>query len=221
MDLLGTSDAAALLEIDERALRSLIADGRVEARKIGGRWLVDGGSLARYRAVRRPAGGILSPRSAWSVLALLEGREPPVELNRSERARARERADRIRSGAVIDLSRRATCSTWHVLPGLLDRLVADGRLRLTGARGRHRTDLVKAGPLDAYITQSDLAGLVGAFGLRRGFGDSNVTLRVPLIAWPFGEGPVWAAATAFDLLEEPDDRARAAGHELLRRVIEP
>lgn len=61
--------------------------GQIRARKVGGRWLVDAGSLARPRPV---SGRPMSTRMAWAVMAKADGRHVPG-LAATERRRLSEK----------------------------------------------------------------------------------------------------------------------------------
>src|SRR5437899_8342560 len=71
---LSISEAADRLGISPQRVRVLAASNRIEAERIGHRWLVDDASLSFARQPH--AGRPISSRNAWALLALLAGQSP-------------------------------------------------------------------------------------------------------------------------------------------------
>lgn len=218
---LSTAQAAALMAVSQARVRALIARGDLRAIKAGHDWSVMRSDV-EARAERISRGGRpLAPASAWGLFELADGRAPEW-LDRHERWRISKFIPRLRSGELNErLVRRADRRTFHVHPGVIERLRADEALMLTGvsASAPLRLGLI-GGPdrVEAYVGEREVEDVVRRHYLEPADDDANVLLRVipPLESpWPTREVAP-SAAVALDLLEHPDPRAREIGHALLR-----
>lgn len=200
--------------------RQLARHGKVPARRLGGVWMLDGAAAGDYPKHR---GRPLSARSAWAAIDVLEGREPK-DVSRSERLRARQRARCWQQLAPGQLSERAALRSFHAHPGVLNRLDADPRLVIGGARaaGHHGADLIALDDREFYIRQSDAARLIRAYGLRDASGgDANVKLRIS-DRLPMSKDRVVSAGTAaVDLLDAGDERSVRAARKMLADLNRP
>lgn len=218
---LTTAQAAKLLGVSQARVRALVASGDLRATKAGHDWSVLRSDV-EARADRDARGGRpLSPASAWGLFELADGRVPGW-LDRQQRWRISKFIPRLRSGDLSGrLVRRAERRSFHVHPGVMERLRADSALMLTGtsASGPLRLGLT-GGPdsVEAYVSEHALQDVVRRYYLEPADDDANVLLRVfPDLgsSWPSREVAP-SAAVALDLLEHPDPRARQVGRDLLR-----
>jgi hypothetical protein len=102
-------------------------------------------------------------------------------------------------------------------PGVLERLRDDDALIAAGvlAARVHAADIISQ-EIDAYVRAEDFERIVRQYALKPG-DDPNVTLRVPVGAWPFVGDVVPAAVCAADLVDDGDERSVRAGLSLLAR----
>ncbi len=220
-DWMSTADAAAALGLTADRVRQLVASGALDARQVGGRYLVRrDGVEARVETGSRPGRGF-SPRRAWALVLLAGGVTPPgvdaVTLSKL-RAVLRERdlwSLRSRLGA------RAACRDLRAHSSDLARIEAEEGVVLTGARHARDAglDLVAPdAPVEAYVDAATADRLAARYALRPS-ARPNVRLRVlpPGVEGWLG-GPVAPRlAVALDLAEDRDPRAQAAAREALER----
>ncbi|MFB6617986.1 helix-turn-helix domain-containing protein [Streptomyces sp. NPDC056367] len=237
MELLSVKQAADLLGVDDSRVRQLLHDGQLQGQRVGGRWLVVGGSVRdrkdRGARSRRP----LSPRNAWGVLALLDGR-PPVGLSDAEKSRVRARlrnllAHERLAPAVLQelLGARAEVRSYRVHSGVLPTLLAAPDVVRGGvsAAAHVGADYVALGRAEIYVHPEKAAELEAEFGLVRDEERGNVLLRIPPAElWSFltqspataGQGhDAPASVVAADLLDLHEGRADAAASRLLASLL--
>lgn len=197
--------------------RQLARMGRVPARRSGGVWLLDA-QATRARPVGR--GRPLSGRSAWAAIDVLDGRDP-AGVSRSERIRARRRVDDIGALEPGALSARALVLDLRAHPGVVDRLDADPRVVVGGARAaaHHGADLISVDDHEYYVRERDLEGLIRGYGLRPARpGDANVKLHVSDRLPRVQDRVVSAGTAAVDLLDSGDERSVRAARQMLRAL---
>lgn len=223
MAWLSVSEAAERLGLDVSRVRALAHAGEIDAQRVGSRWIIDEGEVARFAAARehRRGGRPFQPRASWALLALAGGR--PVDW---VSAASKERllgALRSRSLAnlVGQLRRRAVIERWYVHPSLVDRLAAEEGVVIGGARASGALS-GDASPLEIYIRAGSAPRLRKAYSPAVDPDEHNVIVRLVDEVWPFepGEEVAWPVVAAVDLLEgQPEDpRARAVAERILRRV---
>jgi excisionase family DNA binding protein len=238
MEWLSAADAASELGVSGRHVRRLAQAGLMPAERLGDVWLMSAAAVReRVRGIPS-AGRPLSAPMAWAVLmvadaALRNPNEPPTrELLQRPLNEVLDRKARYRlRGLIVTapppdrwahwLARRASSYRVWVHPGVLDRLVADARLRPAGgfaaaARGAG----IAVGPARRfYVDEDDIEVIVAAYRARRD-AEGEVELMVIPRAVPaalrpsFGE-PVPLAAALADLLESADARERYLAIESL------
>jgi hypothetical protein len=223
-ELVDVTRAAQELHVDPSRIRALIADGSLQADKVGGRWLVHWDSVVSRRRQPGVAGRPLAPRNAWTLLLEACGEEPLHDVDAHARWRIR-RALRHESLAALRsrLSRRADDHHLWGLPGELRALRDDDAVVFTGssAAGALRLDLAAPDTIDAYVRDEDLGRLVHQYGLEASpTSRANVVLRsVPDDAWVLADRRIAPrAAVALDLASYPDPRSQRIGEELLTRL---
>ncbi len=223
MDILAlsTSEAAAELCVNDRRVRQLVDAGLLDAQKLGGRLLIDHGSVRRLRNAHREPGRALTPKNAWGLLNLASGK-PFRGGDPKSRSRIKHYLDDSGDVARVAhrLSRRGEA---HFLRGHrqdVEAIAADDRLVLSGASATDHFgfDLVAPGVLEAYADPRLYDDIRRRFFLESDNDSPNVILRiVPSAVWDeiSGERYAPAAAAAIDLFESRDERSRRAGREYL------
>lgn len=215
--VLSVADAAQALGVNPGRVRQLVAAGRLDAEKIGGRWLIPDSAVATRLADDRPVGRPLSPRAAWGLLEAAVGRSVPW-LSPSEQRRARQRAQSWSLAHWASAcERRAEQHALYAHRSVLGRLADDERVVRSGASARLvPVDLIAAGVVEGYVRSVSLDDIVGEYGLHRG-AQVNVVLRVPpedLFVFGDQREAAWPVV-AVDLYDAGDDRSRRAGQALL------
>jgi excisionase family DNA binding protein len=216
---LAVAEAAAVLGVSPQRVRALIGSGGFRARRVGGRWLVDGDAVERRRLGERLQARPLSSRNAWALLAIADGGRPSgIDPAAASRLRGRLAARGL-AGVAPLLARRARRIALRVHPGELRRLLDDPALVRSGAAAAAdlRLGLIAPDAAEGYVAASDLDALVARHALWPSE-EPNVVLRVVDGSWPFPPGARVAslAVVAIDLLEDDDPRAQAAGWAALR-----
>jgi excisionase family DNA binding protein len=224
MEWISTAEAATRLDVSQRQVRRLAADGTLVALLVGDRWLIKAAAV-RDRARADPhAGRPLSTQMAWEVLAALaagfadERSGDPFEGVGDRRVRHRLR--RILADAPPPekwhrwLRRRAHPQRVWIHPGVLQRLSSDPRLHRGGepAEGAAGAGLA-AGHRDVFYVDAADADAVMADYRARPDDDGQVVLMVVPSEAPEGAlgghgMPVSRVVGLVDLLGSPDARER-------------
>jgi len=246
MAWMGVPEVAERLGVSPQRVRQQIADGRLLASRVGGRWLVDESAVQRL-ADPRTSGRPLSYRSVWaliSVAALVEAEEHPAtespdprwaewlgRLSLTEQTRARTRwaalwddADRSDEQGVASTLRQAFGPRSRRLllraaePDLPD-LRADARVTSSGVSQR-RAGLASGSVVEGYVDETSVDHLVREYFLRGAENSleqsANVVLHV--LGSPLPARPPVAAAIvlAADLAEHRSPREEARAAALVR-----
>lgn len=204
-DPCSVKEAAAVLGVAESQVRSLLRTGSLAGQRFGAVWLVDRDDLGRLVGEQRERGRPFSARIAWSVLAQLDGRQPPWPLVAEERSRVRRYGARVLDAIAPRLRARATPHRLSVGPALGERLVEHPRWM----RGGTFDDAVATGyavPATLYVASSDLESLIedaaAVVDLER---PNLIAMAVDDRYWPFGAVPagtvVWDSVASLDALE--------------------
>lgn len=212
------SQAADILDVHPSRVRAMIAQGHLDAQKLGGRWFVARRSVENRRAQPPADGRPFSEANAWALLCLSEGKEPDwVSKWELSRLRRRLREDGIENLAPR-LSKRARKEQLRAHPAMLPKLREDPRLHPSGvsAAAAHGIDIIEQNEFEAYVAESEFERVVEDNYLEPS-PNPNVFLHVA--------GPNWIASCAndlmgpavagLDLLEADDGRSRRAGRECL------
>jgi hypothetical protein len=173
----GVVEVAVRLGVSERRARQLLASGRLPARLVSGRWLIDETDIPRSRPRSRP----MSPRVAWEFISLLSD-GPVGSVTQSEQSRLRSKRTELLAspdpaGLIRSwLPRRARLVRKAVAagdgPGLLD----DPRVVPSGLSDP-RAGLSAASEYEGYVHDGDLDGLLSDH-LVSSAGRPNVWLHV-------------------------------------------
>jgi hypothetical protein len=219
VERISAAGAAEALDVSLERVRQLIRDGRLDARQVSGRWLIEPDSVDRLAHEQRRSGRPWAAARAWGLLALAAGRDvswlAPAEVRRLREVLA----DRNVGEMASQLRRRADRRPWYVHPGMIEDLLAEDGIVVGGARASGQ--LRDSGPVDVYIASDVLERLVDRYVPDQSPAEPNLIARVVRGLWPFahGERVVWPEVAAVDLLERGgDERARRVAHELLRRA---
>ncbi len=221
MSMLSVVDAAEELGVSPRRVRQMLADGVLSAERVGRAWVIDAEQLRHVQHRRPEVGRPWSPRSAWAVLELADGRE--LDLSPVERSRARKRLAQGLGDIAGRLGARAKRRRFYAHPGVLDRLAEAPEVVRSGisAAAEHGADLVAGNGFEGYLREGDLDEFVSLLGLDDQAARPNVSLRIVSdVVWPFGPSQRSAgqAVIAVDLLDSDDPRARRAGAQLLEHL---
>jgi len=192
MAWMGVPEAAERLGVSPQRVRQQIADGRLVASRVGGRWLVDESAVQPF-ADRRTSGRPLSYRSVWaliSVAALAEAEHRPAaeapdprwaewlgRLSPTEQSRARTRWTALRDDVDRLDEQRAATTLRRTLGPRASRLLlraaepdlpdlrADPRVASSGVSQR-RSGLASGDAVEGYVDQAAVDDLVNDFFLR-------------------------------------------------------
>jgi hypothetical protein len=208
---ISVADAARARGVSSRRLLQLIHAGRIEARRVAGRYLVEERELYRRPVLGRP----MSPRMAWAFIAVLSG-QAPEQVNATERHRLQARRERLRvspdPAALLAswLAARAERRELSVPAGALDGLRADPRVAASGISDP-RAGLSAAHQFEGYVRGGEADDVVADHLLIRST-TPNVFLHVAnvAVALPAPIGLVLA-----DLADHPGPREDARVRELL------
>jgi len=229
---LTVSGVAARLGVNQARVRAMIASGQLEARKVGGRWLLDQAAVDARLDLTVAAGRPLSTRSAWAVLWLATKPQPEPGSwdsylkDRLVRWRARQRLGRgpvaeMLVGLAPRLRTRGRLHRARAHPSDVPRILDEPDVVWTGvsAAAAYAADIVALGVAEAYLPAARLPGLQQTYLLEPS-SNPNVLIRAIDHIWPFPPGCRLAppSAVALDLLDAGDERTRRAGRELLTRL---
>lgn len=218
LEVMLVSEAAKQLQVSVERVRQLVRRGDIKGHNIGGRWLLDRDSVERAAEGKRRAGRPFEPRKAWALLCLAGGRKADW-LMRSEADRLGQvLRDRSVADVAAQLRRRARSERWFVHPSLIEPLLAEDQVVVSGARATEEL-AGDRGRVLLYVHQEDLEALAHRYSPERNADNANVVVRAIEGLWPFepGERRAWPVLAAVDLLDEhPDDpRCRAVADRLL------
>lgn len=226
MAAVAVSDAARSLGVSQQRVRAMLADGRLEGKKLGDVWLVEVPDQRdpSLRPRRRP----MSPAQAWRGLALLSGFEFDADPSVKGHLRARLRRvladesldDVARAGILRAWFRERAAAQRYFVPDVpLAQLRRDSRALPSGAS--HPDSPVRDVSLfEAYIAAEELAAVIRNHSM---IADAagNVLLRSVSepegLIW-IGKGTLPAACVAVDLAEHDDARSIAAAGRLVQEL---
>ena len=198
--LIGVSEYAASRGVSNARVIQLIHEGRLEARRSGGIWLIDPETANPITYAVRP----LSQRMTAGMLLLLSSRPLPSYLTATDAARLRSYAQRLRESDVPAdllnswLRTRATHTSYRVTKALMRSLSDDQRISKSGISDP-RTKLVVPA-VEGYVTSKSLRSLVRDYSLQPSK-EPNVFLHATKIALP---KPVMLGITIADLAMHPE-----------------
>lgn len=216
------STVSRRLNLDPSRVRVLAEQGRLNARKIGSRWLIDIDSVSEFALRQRSAGRPCSPRNAWSMIHFAGGKTAGW-LSPEERYRLRrslERRGLAQQGGRLDLRQRV--SHWHAHASVLKHLHGDATLVPAGVELAAATGIgiLPAEEIDRRIKESQVDDLVKQYALTASPRvDSNICLRaVPDQEWDLATTAPPRASAALDLASDFDARSRRVGSAELKKI---
>ncbi|MGP3982113.1 helix-turn-helix domain-containing protein [Streptomyces sp. KR80] len=216
---LSVSEVAERLGVSRQRVLALIHSGKLPARLIGGRWVVESADADELRGGRR-TGRPMAGRIAWGLLDLLDGgRAPWLTATERSRLRARLRA-RPPVAQVAHWVRRRNEVLWlRGHPAALPRLLAFDGAVPAGASAPGQ-DIVDPSRVEVYLHRDDAARAMRKLALRPvARQDANAVVKVPQGVWPFYESP-GRAVVALDLWEAGDERSRRTARKLYSSLLE-
>lgn len=222
------AEAAERLGVSVARIHQRIADGSLDAHRLGSQWAVEELSLLRV-AERHQPGRSLSPRSAWAIIATAEQDHTALAaLAPIERARAAERLHRLLASATEPIDTEGHVQTTSATLRRLFRHRA-ARHTLTAAAtdlgplrrdGRWQALVdaadtgIAASDIDGYITADDVESVIRDYLLTPADADTNVVVHV----LPHGQRayPSSRLRLAADLAEHRGPREELRALALLR-----
>lgn len=198
--LIGVSEYAASLGVSNARVIQLINEGRLEARRTGGIWLIDSENAHPVTYSGRP----LSQRMTAGLLLLLSGQPLPAQLTATDVTRLRSYAQRLRdSDAPAELLNswlrtRATHMSYRATPARMRSLADDARIAKSGISDP-RTKLVIPA-LEGYVTSKSVRSLIRDYSLQPST-EPNVFLHATKVELP---QPVLLGVTIADLAMHPE-----------------
>lgn len=198
--LIGVSEYAASRGISSARVIQLINEGRLEARRTGGIWLIDSENAHPVTYSGRP----LSQRMTAGLLLLLSGQPLPAQLTATYATRLRSYAQRLRdSDAPAELLNswlrtRATHMSFRATPARMRSLADDARIAKSGISDP-RTKLVIPA-LEGYVTSKSVRSLIRDYSLHPST-EPNVFLHATKVELP---RPVMLGVTIADLAMHPE-----------------
>ena len=210
MDI-SVAEAAQMLGVSPRRLRALVAAGRVQARRVGGQWLVDAASLPASLYRSRP----MTPEVAWAFLAdVVPEHYPPDQAYRWRTRRNRLADDgepeRLLASWVASRAERRWYRTRNN-----DGMTADQRLVPSGLSDP-RAGISSGTLVEAYLSHGDLDEVRRTYLLQPGAPRDNVLLHV---ATDLPSRPVPLLLLAADLAEHSGDRELARARTLIAEAL--
>ena len=134
--ILGVHDAAKRLGVRPERVLKLIHDGRIDAQRVGSRWIIDESALSNRIWIKSP-GRPMSAKNAMSLAQALEG-AVPSDLDAVEKHRLQKHVRNLLAhgdpkGQLQSwLSARAQPRKFSVSDSDISELRDDQRIRLSG-----------------------------------------------------------------------------------------
>lgn len=210
MEVVSVAEAARIMGVSAARARRLAAEGRMRARRVGGRWLIDPSSLPSAPKRSRP----MSPRMAWA-LALVAAGEAPDWIEPRESYRLRRALDRL----VADDRPEILLRSW--LASRADRrrlsavdlvaLRSDSRVLRSGVSD-DRSGLSTAASLEGYVHVDQVDAVVREHLLVNAGRQAEVVLHVS--PW-VPDAPTPLLVLAADLADHDGPRELARARELI------
>ncbi len=213
-----SSETARELGLTPQRVRALARAGRLNAQKIGGRWLV----VPVSPGARAPAGRPLSAAAAWAVLALMSGQRPDwIHTSAVSRLKRRILSPQWVIESLRQSEPRAQVVRWRALPTDIPKIMELSGIVPTGSSAvAGDVDLVSPGDeIDAYVSREVLRTIDRRFRPAKESDQPNLTLRVPNHPWTLGFERAPLPVVAADLLQSREPRAARAGEDALRRLV--
>lgn len=205
-----TSRVAQELGLSRRRVSELVRTGDLEATSVGGRWLIDAGTVAQFRVQRRVNGRPWDSDLAWEMLKALSGLGGEL----SSRAELRLlNTDAEMFAAQIQRLIEVQCFQARKLD------LNDFHVFLTGESALSQIDNSVLGAVRQTHLYTDVSDIAQYFDAARYLQGNLVVYR-----WRDGKNRVVtqtpSALIAVDAARSPDSRIRYAGIDYLRQELE-
>jgi hypothetical protein len=237
-EIMTSADAARVLGVSIRQVQRFVESGQIANRGTVGRTvLLDSASVHRLATVGAARGRAWKASTAWTAMALLDGRDftGRTSTERANLSHLRHRLRHMNAEELVRMTRRrAEITHWRVSDSFAHEL--SKRIRITGESALDSRDggpalaqMLQLGAgsgdsrIDGYVLAQQLPDLEREFFLVRDIA-GNVTLRVTDGLEALADQDyVFRAAlpvVALDLADSIDVRERAAGLRVLTALME-
>lgn len=204
------AEAARMMGVSAVRARQLAREGRLRARRVGGRWLIDGTSLPSAPRRGRP----MSPRIAWALVEIGAGGAADW-VDPRESYRLRRALDRLVADSEPELLLRSWLASRAerllLSASEIDVLRTDPRLVMSGLSDG-RSGLSAAGDVEAYIRAAEVVSVRRDHLLIEAGSGANVILHAsPVVP----DRPVPLLLLAADLADHDGPRELARARQLI------
>jgi hypothetical protein len=212
--MLSVKDYAVRQGITVARVHQLIAEGAIEASKIGSSWILPESELGRRPPVSRP----MSPTNAWQFIALISGAQATGDLDPKSRWRLDRKREVLREapdpvGLLSSwLRKRAPLLALHANTADLSELRNDNRLVLTGISDE-RSGMASINEVEAYVEGDFAERIIEDYLLVSGE-KPNVWLHAASVHKD-GNGLAPIGLTIADLADHKGARENQRARELL------
>lgn len=225
MSFMTVAAAAERIGVSPRHLRRLVESGAVPARRVGGSWLIEERALTRRARRASGAGRIWAPRTAWAAVDILGGGSGRDFVDQPRASRLRSRLRTLAPAEVHRLAEtRARSHRFHASPRAKEKV--KGMVVAAGVTALQRQELARRFGLVALEVDSrvegyligDLVALQSRLRLEPSEEGAVLVRHVPEDVDPsalLGTDPL----VALDLMDSDDTRERAAGRDVLERLL--
>lgn len=214
----GVREAAARLGVSPQRVHQLIDQGALEARSIGGRYVLDTNALGALAPNRSP-GRPMSPRTAWALISLVEtGDATDVSAAERSRLRRRLRAEPSVEEVARWCRKRAETRGFLGHRSIVEQMLSWPTAIPTGASARGH-DLIDLRSAELYLDSDEVDRVARELHLKpTNRSDANIIVHVPASsAWPFEGSEAGPVTIALDLFDSGDVRSRRAAVSLWQR----
>jgi hypothetical protein len=220
MNWLSDQAASESLSLTDRQIRRHAETGELEAQQVGARWLIDADSVRSRSRIEIHAGRPLSAEMCWSLMAIVDAQllgHHPHDRNaaiddRRRRHRVRQLLENAPDPQRWDfwMRRRAERSTVWVHPGVLNDVLTDRRVHVSGTTALAAAGLAVSGETGhcVYVSQRDIEASRNEYRAVPSTDGQVVTMVVPTALNVLGAdgSPVGPCTALIDLLSSTDAR---------------
>src|SRR5688500_14755102 len=154
--------AAEILGVSRTQISRLVSAGEIRGDRFGNALQIELDSVHRYQDLRPAPGRPLPPASAWNWLADVALPKNVEELKR----------------LAVAVRRRAERHEMRILPGSVDRLLGDPRVRISGAAAavHHGAAVRDRPPHSVYVRASNFDQLIKQHRLSDVVSEHNIVV---------------------------------------------
>lgn len=224
---LSTGEAAEILGVSSERVRQLAQSGKIPARRTSAGWIIPISAVANLQLPGR--GRLITPKTAWQVITVLD-----IRANIAAAGIIEDRRARYRILGLIDdlpdpenqpgpwqrvLGGRGYSTRMRAHRGVLQHVAADPRVAVGGSDALPDKHGLTKGRTVLYVSNAIAADVTAQYHLRPDLVGQVTLVTVPTGLEPRGGSPVPAPAGAADLLDEDDPRASQAGATYLKACV--